>query len=123
MQHITLAEVKQAGRDYYNRGRLTAQHPTPHKRDCVYESGQYRCVIGTVLNDKTLAAMSDRCSHDLNITHQEHQGIVSFDPVEQDALLALQHAHDKWCQASQNNNDPTDMWETHDEFKKLLFAD
>lgn len=92
-QHLTLEGVKAAARDYYERGLLTAQHPEPDKRVCVYlGSGGRRCAIGAALDDDLVMEATG------TVKGLEYHHGVTFDSDKALCDISdIQMAHDSWC--------------------------
>lgn len=118
-QKITLANVKEAAREYYKARHLTAQHRVADKRICMYGSGVYRCAIGAAFTKKTMNAVIDA---------SENYGtaVLELDPnivqVRSDKIDAIQQAHDDWCDAARLNKNSAASKEYEAKFKRLIAA-
>lgn len=99
--HLPYATAVENARKAYLEGRLTAQHPDPAQRHCVYTRGEYGCAIGVSL------------PLDLAVQFQDGQtapttsgGISGFkirNRLTSDNyanLIHLQALHDEWCNSS-----------------------
>jgi hypothetical protein len=101
-QHLTLAGVKRAARRAYRARRLTAQHPTPTKRMCVYEKGSYSCAIGAALNKHTIAAIREsNCNEGTSVDQLRVRGLITVDADELGPISVIQNMHDSWASASE----------------------
>lgn len=103
MQTITFDEAKAAARKYFEAGKLTAQHPDPAMRMCVYSTGEYRCAIGAGLTDETIGelrtfGLNRGASVDAIRKH------ITYADDQEDGLRQLQELHDAWADSSRNYN-------------------
>ncbi|MCK1741352.1 hypothetical protein IVA80_10870 [Bradyrhizobium sp. 139] len=101
--NLTLESVKQKGREYYEAGKLTAQHPDESMRECVYETNDgYRCVVGAALSEEQLTEIGQTshmtCSVDLI-------GCIHMDATEMPQIRSLQRLHDAWASDAQKYGD------------------
>lgn len=108
VQHLTLEGVKVKAREAYDKKRLTAQHPDPHQRECVFtgrgptpRDKQYHCVIGAALEPRTLRHVKVAGSNAESLISLVHKKIVTVDDGEIDELCYIQRQHDSWAQAAQ----------------------
>ena len=105
MQVLTLAGVKKAARDYYQRGKLTARHKDPLKRECVYHMrGGYRCAIGAALTRSSINkidAMS--LNRNTDVYGLLNAKIISCKLAEMLPIRAIQKSHDSWVYGTRRN--------------------
>jgi hypothetical protein len=104
-QVLTLRAVKSAARAAYKARRLTAQHRNRPDRQCFYALGAYCCPVGAAMTKATLASLTackfskpERTANSMAFDYLVEKGLVDCD--DQDAILAIQNAHDKWAKAS-----------------------
>lgn len=91
-QHLTAADAIAAARQFYEARKLTAQHPDPHFRQCLYAGADdTRCAIGAGLSEETLGKSIEGFS----VMSLVEEGKLTTDNVER--LVALQRLHDDWC--------------------------
>jgi hypothetical protein len=117
-QVLTLAEVKAKGREYYEKGMLTAQGPNP---ECEYvQSTGHRCVVGAALNDKLAQYMVNHPSDN----NQMVNTISNLIRISPDSVLikALQDAHDSWATAVSEEQDEDVITYRKNKFLDLLYA-
>lgn len=98
-QLLTVEGVKEAARKFYDAKKLTAQHPDPAMRQCVYQLGDYRCAIGASFSKETLEVIvAARCNDDASVMSQKMMPFIkakdAFDLV---TINGIQHRHDFWC--------------------------
>lgn len=92
-QHITVDDVKRSAAEAYKLGRLTAQHPNPEQRQCLYQSGGYHCAVGSAMTPETLAAVQ--------FANQNGAAIWSVDAVTiERGVETIQEAHDSWARVA-----------------------
>jgi hypothetical protein len=96
---LTLSGVKKAAREFYRRGKLTAQHPRKASRKCVYAlSSGYHCAIGAAL-PSDLALSYAREGYVRNLLDL---GAVEYDIKIEDKLRLIQDSHDGWANHSRH---------------------
>lgn len=107
VQVLTVKKVKEAGLKAYNAKTLTAQHPTPSKRLCMYEidAGAFHCVIGAAFNKTTLTRIMSAGSEVTLSTYlkeliNKHIVRVAGGDKAYVALRNLQMSHDAWAHAA-----------------------
>lgn len=102
-QHITVADVKSAAREFYKSGRLTAQHPDQEMRECKYVIGDCRCAVGATMTPETLAVITTNGLNGRGVVFvQDYESeVVTFGPGVED----IQQAHDFWCNSSRDHGE------------------
>lgn len=94
LQTLTLAEVKAKAREYYEAGKLTAQHLNPAERMCVNKGADgHRCAVAAAFNDELLEAYPRGSIASI-------QGVSFIDLDEKRAIRDIQEAHDIWAIAA-----------------------
>lgn len=104
---LRLEKVLEGARRFYLEGRLTAQHPDPRRRRCVYRDGEYRCAIGAGLTEAEADALNairigpGQIDETYSVSVLSNDGHVTFvDEEEAAAICRIQHAHDRWCNSA-----------------------
>lgn len=121
-QVLTLAGVKEAARKAYDDGKLTAQHPDPTKRKCLYRTDDgYCCAVGAAMTDETVEALRANY-HGFNDTsvsmisgwsppaeegaEEVPAPVVVMAEGERTDIRDLQRRHDRWCDYARCEEDP-----------------
>jgi hypothetical protein len=121
MQTLTIEEVKAAARAAYDAGTLTAQHPDPTMRRCVYDVGDgYRCAIGCALSASTIDALVAADMNDaVGVIRLDDDGIIALD--RRGDAENLQCAHDTWAtySAEFGEDSPTTI-ECRNKFLRMI---
>jgi hypothetical protein len=120
-QFITLDETKAKGREFYDAGKLTAQHPETDKRQCVIDGGDgYRCVVGSVLTDETIAKVHEAIMNNSGAHMLFNKRLIDADttPIDDDRsefseIEALQNAHDDWARNAYCDDDGIESAKTY----------
>lgn len=98
MQNLTYAQICAAARKAYAACKLTAQHPTPEQRQCVYDGGgDYRCAIGAAFDDATIAAINEQKLNWGYSASTLNGRVVKFPTRELTKINQLQRYHDNWA--------------------------
>jgi hypothetical protein len=93
LQTLTLAKVKTKAREYYEAGKLTAQHPDPNERMCVNKGKDgHRCAVATAFNDALLEEFPGGTIHSV-----KGSGAVAISGEDFDAIAEIQNEHDRWA--------------------------
>jgi len=120
-QVLTAAKVRAAARKAYREGKLTAQHPDPENRVCIYDGGDgYHCAIGAALSKKTLRAL--RASHSMSCTVRAlwNKGFVDIPEQDRAQVMQIQVEHDNWASAAALTEDPAKVVACRDVFLKAI---
>lgn len=100
-QLLTVEGVKQAAREHYAAGKLTAQHPKQDQRECAYTIGEYRCAVGAALSAETLRRMSPSDNNTaLFAINTEKCGIIFENAESKSDISGIRRRHDDWCNAA-----------------------
>lgn len=116
-QVLTPAVVIRAARKFYRAKRLTAQHPDPSKRQCVFQQGRYRCAIGAALNERLLRRLKrERHSAPCSVHGLELSGYIDTWSVPNlDELQNIQQSHDLWA-----HSPSYERLQNEDKFREVL---
>lgn len=102
---VDLEKVKKACRVYYRNKLLLAQRSDADEYGyrIIDESDgkDYRCAIGTVLDEETLEKIDLGYLHEITIEDAENalDGIIAYDPLEKEQLVSIQQEHDMWLRS------------------------
>jgi hypothetical protein len=107
MQVLTKTEIQVACHAAIANKTLLAFHPEAVLTDttrktvlCQYHINNYRCSIGTVLNEESLAKIDELNLNDTSLQTLITRNIVSFSNLEDiDWARKLQAKHDVWAGA------------------------
>ena len=116
-QFLSLDAVKKAAREYYAKGKLTAQARLKKDRKCRYKSGPYRCAIGAALSRYSLSKINRYWNHQ-TFPGLWDQRIVAVRPYEIIPICRIQDAHDLWIRAV--NKEGNDEEECRQRFLNLI---
>ena len=98
LQHITLAEVKEACRKAYAENRLLAQNPS--EKEYGYSIRGNVCAIGAALTPETLSVIDSLHGHWWTLNESKNQiqdnEVFSWAEEEHKPLVGIQKAHDTW---------------------------
>lgn len=109
-QTLTLAEVKTKAREFYEAGKLTAQHPIPSERRCVNDGGDgYRCAVAAAFNDDVIREYPKGTI--VGAVRRGH--IVVLDRRELHKMIEIQDAHDRWASAAQTDPARARQFQSH----------
>jgi len=101
-QVVTLKDVLISGRKIINEGKLQAQQkPVSLSPTCAnFQEGDesIRCIIGSVLNDETVAEVKRRFRQYSPLRSLEEAKLVWVDRQDRGSLNELQHLHDSAVQ-------------------------
>lgn len=106
-QTLTVEEIKENARKYYQLKKLTAQHPNPKFRRCTYKTNDdYCCSIGASLTQKTLKEIDEAHFNEINISRLRDTKIINFNTeAEFNEIWDIQQAHDHWANRAQLDKD------------------
>lgn len=121
LQTLTLQEIKCKARDAYMAKKLTAQHPDPEERRCVYETRDgYHCVIGSALSKETLNALNlDPAAISPG---SKIDKLVDFPICEYGAIMKLQMVYDRWASSAMFGDDRSSCETKKQEFLKAIYS-
>jgi hypothetical protein len=112
MQFISNQQLMANARRAYDEGRLTAQQ-TPEHAQCVYSlrinDRDCYCVLGASLPPETLQKLIEREANAepiKRLLYHRRSSILGVEFESEDFAEDLQHAHDEWCGAVQEDRPP-----------------
>lgn len=94
-QVLTYDDAVKAAREYYEAGKLTAQHPDRNMRGCFFylpDDESYRCAVGAALTEETRALVG----HTGTVNSLLYRGVMVPDS-DLSNVFELQRKHDDWA--------------------------
>lgn len=90
---LSLKEVIEKAREYYDKGLLTAQHPNPQCRQCINKYEEYRCAVAACYPEEVL----EHSFGSVESGVEDGYLLPPSDPLEWAIIVRLQQTHDYWA--------------------------